>query len=139
VTNQFCEQSHYAAIVDAQKDVEIYQRGDVECASCLQRMVEKHEALAQTFRERLAAITDGKVTSAQRALCHECSEMVEVVAGKLAPHHGVSGDGCPLNDAVAQIYLHPRVVDRIAGLEADLVFGGARWVVDRIAEGLDEA
>jgi hypothetical protein len=52
--------------------------------------------------------------------------MVEVIDGKLAPHHGESGDDCPLNDAAAQIYLHPLVADRIAQLETELVFGTPR-------------
>jgi len=56
---QLCLQSHYAAIVDAQKDVEIYQLGDLDCSSCLLRMAEKHEALAQVFRGRLAALAEG--------------------------------------------------------------------------------
>ncbi len=56
VDGQLCLQSHYAAIVEAQKDVEVYGLGDADCASCLRRMIEKHEALAQMFRDRLAAI-----------------------------------------------------------------------------------
>ena len=52
-----CALSHYAAIVDAQKDVEVYQLGDVDCPICLRRMVEKHEALADVFRARLALLT----------------------------------------------------------------------------------
>lgn len=51
-----CAQSHYAAIVDAKKDVEVYQLGDVDCADCLRRMAEKHEALAEMFRSRLNAL-----------------------------------------------------------------------------------
>jgi hypothetical protein len=52
---QLCLQSHYAAVVEAQKAVEIYQLGDVDCPSCLRRMIDKHEALAETFRQRLVA------------------------------------------------------------------------------------
>lgn len=52
---QLCLQAHYAVIVDAYKDAEIYQRGDADCASCLHHMVEKHEALAEVFRSKLAA------------------------------------------------------------------------------------
>ncbi len=54
--DQLCQTSHYAAIVEAHKDTEIYQLGDVDCPSCLRRMAEKHEALAEIFRARLAAI-----------------------------------------------------------------------------------
>jgi len=63
----------------------------------------------------------GTLTS--NALCHECSEMVEIIDGRLAPHHGTTGEGCPLNNTPVQIYLHPRVADRIAHLTASLVFG----------------
>ncbi len=55
---QLCLQSHYAAIVEAHRDVEIYQLGDVDCPSCLLRMAEKHEALGEVFRARLAALTE---------------------------------------------------------------------------------
>lgn len=58
--DQLCLQSHYAAVVEAHKDVEIYQQGDVDCQSCLRRMVEKHEALAEVFRARLAALSGPK-------------------------------------------------------------------------------
>ena len=54
--DQLCLQSHYAAIVEAHKDTEIYQRGDADCSSCLHRMAEKHEALVEVFRSKLAAI-----------------------------------------------------------------------------------
>ena len=60
VAGKLCRQSHYAAIVDAQKDVEIYQLGDVDCPSCLARMADKHAALAEVFRARLAALTEVK-------------------------------------------------------------------------------
>lgn len=53
---QICETSHYAAIVEAHKDVEIYQLGDVDCANCLRRMADKHQAIAEVFRARLTAI-----------------------------------------------------------------------------------
>lgn len=155
--DRLCAQSHYAAIVEAQKDVEIYQLGDLDCPECLRHMAEKHAALAEVFRARLVVPTEAKrcrvydtacinpiycaahdaccagdpacrapsgtTAESPRALCHGCSEMVEVIDGKLSPHHGVSGDGCPLNDAIVQIYLHPLVADRIAHLEAALVFG----------------
>ena len=121
--DRLCATSHYAAIVDAKKDVELYQLGDVDCSSCQRRMADKHVALAALFQARLAATEQ---FDSMRALCHECSEMVEVTDGKLAPHHGQSGDGCSLNGADAQIYLHPRVVDRIAELEAALVFNAPR-------------
>ena len=52
-----CETSHYAAVVEAHKDVEIYQLGDVDCPSCLRRMADKHQAIAAVFRARLAART----------------------------------------------------------------------------------
>lgn len=120
--DRLCARSHYAAIVDAQKDVQIYQLGDLDCADCLRRMVDKHAALIAIFYARLASLC-GKPTESPRALCHACFEMVEVIDGKLAPHHGESGDGCTLNDADAQIYLHPLAAGRIADLEASLVFG----------------
>lgn len=50
------QKTHYAVIVEAQKDVEVYQRGDLDCSDCLRRMVEKHVALAEVFRAKLAAI-----------------------------------------------------------------------------------
>lgn len=152
-TGKLCSQSPYTAIDEAPN-----QLSDVDCPNCLERMMEKHAALAAVFRKRLTALAGGKKcrvyntaclnprycdnkgaccagdpnccatgkTSSPRALCHECTEMVEIVDGKLAPHHGTTGDGCPLNNADAQIYLHPLVVDRIADLEASLVFGSAR-------------
>ena len=124
VDGRLCETSHYVAIVDAKKDVELYQLGNGDCSSCQRRMADKHAAVAGLFRARLAAAEQS--VESERALCHECSEMVEVIDGKLAPHHGESGDGCALNGADAQIYLHPRVVDRIAYLEAALVFDTPR-------------
>ena len=57
--DRLCEQSHYVAIVDAQKDVEIYQLGDLDCAECLARMADKHAALTDVFRTRLVALTTG--------------------------------------------------------------------------------
>jgi hypothetical protein len=51
-----CKESHYAAIVQAQRDVEVYQVGDVDCSCCLRRMAEKHEALAEVFRARLSSL-----------------------------------------------------------------------------------
>lgn len=53
---QLCLRSHYAAVVEAHKVVEIYQLGDVDCTACLRLMAEKHEAVAQVFRDRLAAL-----------------------------------------------------------------------------------
>ena len=55
---QLCLQPHYAVIVEAQKDAEIYQRGDVECPSCLRRMADKHQEIADMFRARLTAFGD---------------------------------------------------------------------------------
>lgn len=52
----FCAHSHYAAIVEARKDVEIYQLGDIDCAECLRRMADKHAALADVFRARLVKL-----------------------------------------------------------------------------------
>lgn len=120
--NPQCSTSHYAAIVEANKDVEIYQLGDDECPACMRLMMQKHEVIADMFRSWLAAAP----SDPRRALCHECYEIVEVVVGKLADHHGVTGDGCPQNGSFAQIYLHPKVVRRIAELEAALAFGGTR-------------
>jgi hypothetical protein len=54
---KLCKQSHYAAIVDAQKEVEVYQLGDIDCSDCLARMADKHAALAEVFRARLTALT----------------------------------------------------------------------------------
>jgi hypothetical protein len=122
--DRLCAQSHYAALVSAKKDVELYQLGDVDCASCQRQMADKHAALAALFRARLAAAE--QPGAPLRALCHGCSEMVEIIDGKLAPHHGESGDGCGLNGVDAQIYLHPQVADRIAQLEASLVFDTPR-------------
>lgn len=129
-----CAESHYATVVEPQKAVEIYQLGAVACANCLACMADKHAVLAEIFRARLNALSSRAAKDfschaedreqAPRALCHECSEMVEIADGKLAAHHGMSGEGCPLNNAPVQIYLHPRVADRIAQLEASLVFGG---------------
>jgi hypothetical protein len=56
IEGQLCMLSHYVSLVDAQKDVEVYQSGDVDCPDCLLRMAEKHEALAAVFRSRLAAL-----------------------------------------------------------------------------------
>lgn len=53
---QLCAQSHYAPIVNAQRDVEVYQLGDVDCSCCLRRMAEKHEAIAEVFRARLSSL-----------------------------------------------------------------------------------
>ena len=108
-----CTQSHYAAIVEADKDVEVYQLGDDACAICMRLMMEKHEVIADMFRIWLAA----SPSDPRRALCHECSEVVDVVDGKLAGHHGDSGNGCRQNGAFVQIYLHPKVAQRIAELE----------------------
>lgn len=117
-----CLQSHYAAIVEAHKDVEVYQLGDDECLACMRLMAEKHEIVADMFRSWLA----NPSSLSRQALCHECSEVVEVVDGKLAGHHGESGNGCPQNGAFAQIYLHPKVANLIAELQTTLTFGGAR-------------
>jgi len=104
------------------KDVEIYRLGETDCTVCMRRMLEKHEVLVDMFRSWLAANT----AEPRRALCHECSEVVEVVDGKLVGHHGSSGDGCPENGAFVQIYLHPKVARRIEELQAVLVFGDKR-------------
>lgn len=66
---KLCTRSHYAAIVEAQKDVEIYQLGDLDCPDCLARMVDKHAALAEVFRTRLVALTEAKRCRAYDALC----------------------------------------------------------------------
>jgi hypothetical protein len=54
--DRLCAQSHYAAVVEALKDVEIYQLGDLDCASCLRLMADKHAALAEVFRAKLASL-----------------------------------------------------------------------------------
>ncbi len=52
-----CAQSHYVAIVEAQRlAVEVYQLGDIDCPNCCRRMADKHAALAEVFRTRLAAL-----------------------------------------------------------------------------------
>lgn len=51
-----CQQSHYATIVEAVAEAEVYQQGATDCPSCLRRMVEKHGALVEIFQERLAAL-----------------------------------------------------------------------------------
>jgi hypothetical protein len=51
-----CSQSHFATIVEAQEDVEVYQHGDLDCPACLRCMVDKHGALVDMFRARLAKI-----------------------------------------------------------------------------------
>jgi hypothetical protein len=53
---QLCLSSHYAVIVEAHKDAEIYQQGDEDCPNCLARMVVKHQAIADLFRSKLAEI-----------------------------------------------------------------------------------
>lgn len=53
---QPCTQSHYAAIVEAAKDVEIYQLGDADCPYCLRLMASKHEQIAKIFRDRIATL-----------------------------------------------------------------------------------
>lgn len=64
---QLCLQAHYAAIVEAHRDVEIYQHGDVDCSSCLRRMADKHAALADVFRARLDALTPSEEGSNYRS------------------------------------------------------------------------
>lgn len=54
--DRLCTESHYAVIVVAQKDNEIYQLGDSDCPICLASMANKHAALAEVFRLRLAAL-----------------------------------------------------------------------------------
>ena len=55
---QLCLRSHYAVIVEAHKDSEIYQRSDDDCPSCLRRMADKHQEIADMFRARLIASGD---------------------------------------------------------------------------------
>lgn len=52
---QLCLRSHYAVIVEAHKDSEVYQRSDDDCPSCLRRMADKHQEIADMFRARLIA------------------------------------------------------------------------------------
>lgn len=54
-----CTTSHYASIVEAKKDVEIYQHGDDECPTCLRLMAAKHDQVAQIFRDKLAILVGG--------------------------------------------------------------------------------
>ena len=51
---QLCLSAHYAVVVEAHKNSEIYQRGDADCQRCLMGMVEKLETLVDVFRARLA-------------------------------------------------------------------------------------
>lgn len=51
-----CEKSHYVAIVEVDKG-EIYCVR--ECASCMRRMAEQHEAIAHQFRTRLIKMKTG--------------------------------------------------------------------------------
>ena len=61
IAAQLCPQSHYATVVEANhKTDEIYQLGEADCACCLQRMVDKHEALAEVFRRKRTAIGDAR-------------------------------------------------------------------------------
>ena len=146
---KLCALPGYAAVAEAQKHVEDRQLGDVDCAECLVRLAHEHAALSEGFRARLipgaefkkcrvyaapcvnptycdardvCCAGDPNCRVVAQGLCHECSEMVDIVDGKLSPHHGETGDGCPLNGADVQIYLHPRVAARLAYLEAALVF-----------------
>lgn len=73
---QLCLRSHYAAIVEAHKGVEIYQLGDVDCPSCLRRMAEKHEAIAEVFRARLLALPPIKLCSEYSGACINPSNCV---------------------------------------------------------------
>ena len=66
---KLCTQSHYAAIVDAQKEVEVYQLGDIDCPDCLTRMADKHAALAEVFRARLTALGVPKRCRTYDAYC----------------------------------------------------------------------
>lgn len=108
-----CLQSHYTTIISTQKDAEIYRQGESDCTDCLTRMADKHAAISEMFRSKLAATT-APSTTGSRALCRECADVVDVVRGKLAPHHGSSGG--PLNNVDAQIYLPPRIADLIEDL-----------------------
>ncbi len=56
MTKSPCSKSHYATIVEAQKDVEAYRLGDADCLDCLQRMAQKHEALAGVFRDEIGRL-----------------------------------------------------------------------------------
>lgn len=148
---KLCEMPGYNAVGEAQKHVASRRLGEVDCVACLVRLAHEHAMLSEVFRARLAAgespkkcrVYDAPCVNPETcddreaclagdptcrpapvaALCHECSSMVEVVDGTLAAHHGETGNGCPSNGAVVQIYLHPRVAARIAELEASLVFG----------------
>jgi hypothetical protein len=67
----FCAHSHYVAIVEARKDVEIYQLGDVDCAECLRRMADKHSALADVFRTRLVKLKVAAVHAPRRCRVYD--------------------------------------------------------------------
>ena len=54
-----CTTSHYATIVDAKKDVQIYQVGDDACPTCLRLMAAKHEQVARIFRDKIALLIGG--------------------------------------------------------------------------------
>lgn len=59
VDGRRCTESHYAVIVKASKEPEIYQLGDVDCPVCLRWMADQHEQLAKVFRARLSRSLQG--------------------------------------------------------------------------------
>ena len=112
-----CEAPFFVASVD-ETTRQAYR--DIDCPACLRQALAASEARTRAIRDLLS-----KAADRPQALCHECSEIVDVVDGKLDPHHGETGDGCPQNGAAAQIYLHPKVVALIHEL-TPLPFGGDR-------------
>ena len=96
---KLCEQSHYATVAEALKDVEIYHLGAVDCRSCLKLMVEKHEAVAAVFRARLNMLTIGparcRVYDAECINSRYCTERDACCAGDpdCKPSSGSEGKG----------------------------------------------
>ncbi len=87
---RLCSKSHYAAIVEAQKDVEVYQLGDLDCPDCLRRMVEKHEALVETFRARLLKLEQDSSIKTDRCRVYD--------APCINPSYCAAHDACCAGD-----------------------------------------
>lgn len=66
---KLCQQSPFAANVDAHEVVEGYQLGAVDCPDCLARLADTHAAVAAFFRARLVALSAPKRCRAYDALC----------------------------------------------------------------------
>ena len=118
-----CESPFFVASADEMTRTAFH---DIDCADCLRQALAAAEARTRAIRELLVKRESSHVDATCHGLCHVCHEMVEIVCGKLAPHHGTTGEGCPQNQAIAQISLHPVAAKLIAELQARLVFEGSR-------------